>query len=418
MVFHTESKRRSREKPQAESHTTFLDLPDELVLAILERTDSISEVLRFRQTSKVFVPACSSIIRNRLKTLYIHARTGSVERAIALCKTDLASAIEEICFINKVRWDMIRAPAHLDKRFGRSWPSLGTHERKNELNADFAEHYEEFFASLATLPRAKTLSFRDTCDVPGFNMLSKQAIDQLAFQTTEVARLWDAMAEQRVLSRLQKIEAKLYPAMPKAKAGRGFNFSDLDAVVTTLGRLNITSLKLSEELPYATEHSLATTSLDHLSHSELLVHLGWQASAWQRFSNELMRKAAPTLQTLKLSFMHNPAAVRRKKPETSLDTIIKDIDFPKLRSLELCALGLPEELPYAPQMIDFMAFLSRCKNLKFLRASRVFPTPQYILMSVGQDVFLSMDEILLGFEGEVRALEEPDEQTRAWEIDC
>jgi hypothetical protein len=43
MVFHTESKRRSREKPQAESHTTFLDLPDELVLAILERTDSISE---------------------------------------------------------------------------------------------------------------------------------------------------------------------------------------------------------------------------------------------------------------------------------------------------------------------------------------------------------------------------------------
>jgi hypothetical protein len=67
-------------------------------------------------------------------------------------------------------------------------------------------------------------------------------------------------------------------------------------------------------------------------------------------------------------------------------------------------------------MIDFMAFLSRCKSLKFLRTSCVFPTPEYILMSVGQDSLLSMDEIMLGFEGEARALEEPDERTRAWEI--
>jgi hypothetical protein len=416
MVFHTESKRRPRDKPQAEAYATFLDLPDELVLAILERTDSISEVLRLRQTSKVFVPACSSIIRNNLKTLYIHAGTGSVERAIALCKTDLASSIEEICFINKVRWDMIRAPAHLDKRFGHSWPSLGVHERKNELNPDFAGHYEEFLTALSTLPRAKTLSFRDTCDVPGFNMVSEQAIDQLALRTIQLARSWDTMAEQRALSRLQKIEAKLYPAMPKAKAKRGFNFSDLDAVVTTLGRLDITSLRLSEELPYADERSLANTSLDHLTHIELLVHLGWQKSGWQRFSNELLRKAAPTLQTLKLSFKHNPAAVRRKRPETSLDTIVKDVDFPKLRSLELCALGLPGELLHAPQMIDFMAFLSHCESLKFLRISRVFPTPEYMLMSIGQDTFLSIDEIMLGFEGEARALEEQDEQTRAWEI--
>ena len=79
-------------------------------------------------------------------------------------------------------------------------------------------------------------------------------------------------------------------------------------------------------------------------------------------------------------------------------------------------MGLPGELLHAPQMIDFMAFLSRCKRLEFLRASRVFPTPEYILMPVGQDAFLSMDEIMLGFEGEVRVLEEPDEKTRAWEI--
>jgi hypothetical protein len=67
-------------------------------------------------------------------------------------------------------------------------------------------------------------------------------------------------------------------------------------------------------------------------------------------------------------------------------------------------------------MIDFMAFLSHCESLKFLRISRVFPTPEYMLMSIGQDTFLSIDEIMLGFEGEARALEEQDEQTRAWEI--
>ena len=83
MVFSV-SKRRVRVKAQDEADTTFLDLPDELLLAILERTDSITEVLRLRQTSKVFVPACSSIVRNQLKTLYIHPRKTSVDRAIQI----------------------------------------------------------------------------------------------------------------------------------------------------------------------------------------------------------------------------------------------------------------------------------------------------------------------------------------------
>lgn len=418
MVFHAESKRRAREKPQAEANTTFLDLPDELILSILEGNDGISEVLRLRQTSKVFVPACSSMIRNQLKTLYIHPRKTSAEQAIELCKTDLASAIEEICFINKVRWDMVRACAPLNKRFGHAWPSLGIHERENELNLDFAGHYKGLLTALATLPMAKTLSFKDKCDKPGFNMVSEQVIGNRALTVLKKAHTWDAMAEHRPRSRLQKFEAKLYgtPAFPKVKANYGFNFSDLDAVVTVLGHLNIKSLKLSEELPFANERSLATTSLSHLTHIELLVHLGWQKSAFQRFSNELLRNAAPTLRSLKLSFKHNLAAIWRKRPETSLATIIKDIDFPKLQSLELCAIGIPDELPYVPQMIDFMAFLSRCKSLELMRTSRVFPTFQYILISAGQDAFLSMDEILLGFEGEVRSLEEPDENTRLWKI--
>lgn len=247
-------------------------------------------------------------------------------------------------------------------------------------------------------------------------MVSKQVIQQFKFKVLDLAHTWDAMAEQRAPSRLQTAEAKLYGKIPKVKMRHGFNFSDLDAVIAVLGRLNITNLELSEELPFATEHSLATASLGHLTQIELLVHLGWQKSAWQRFSNELLRNPAPTLQDLKLSFKHNPATIWRKKVETSLATIVKYIEFPKLQSLELRALGLLDELPYVPQMIDFMAFLSRCKSLQRLRTSGIFPTPHYVLVSTSRDDYPSMDEILLGFEGEVRTLETPDENTRVWEI--
>lgn len=416
MVFHVDTKRRARDKPQTEAYATFLDLPDELVLAILEHTDGISEVLRLRQTSKVLLPACNNTIRDNLKTLYIHPRLSSVKQAIDICKSGLASAIEEICFINKIRWDMIRAPAHLNKRFGHSWPSLGLHERKNELNLNFAAHYEELLTSLATLPSAKTLSFRDTCDKPGFNMVSEQVLDNWAFTVIETARTWDAMAERRFLTRLEAAEAKLY-GMPKVKPMREcFNFSDLDAVVAALGCITITTLKLSEELPFGNEKSLATKSLGHLTHIELLVHLGWQKSAWQRFCHELLRNAAPTLQTLKLTFKHNPATVWRRKAETSLATIVRDIDFPSLRSLELRALELPDQLPYVTQIVDFMAFLSRCESLTFFRTSRVFPTLQYILILINPDDYPSMDRILLEFKGGARALEEAEEMTRAWEI--
>ena len=251
-------------------------------------------------------------------------------------------------------------------------------------------------------------------------MVFVQAIEQWAYTVQESACTWDSIMERRAPSKIQKAEAKLYGPIgkvhPKAKAKQGFNFSDLDAVVAVLTALDITTLKLGNELPFANQHSLATASLGKLTHIELLVHLGWQASTWQRFCNELLRKAAPILEHLKLSFQHNPAALRRKRAETSLATIVRDIDFPKLQSLEFRALELPEELPYVPQIIDFIPFLSRCKNLELLRTSRVYPSFQYTLIQIGPDDYPSMDDILLDFEGEARVVEELDESIRAWEI--
>jgi hypothetical protein len=247
-------------------------------------------------------------------------------------------------------------------------------------------------------------------------MVAEQVIKNWAFTVIETARTWDAMAQSRALSSFQKAEAKLY-GMPKVKSMKnGFNFSDLDAIVASLGRITITTLKLSEELPFANERSLATATINRLTHIELLIHLGWQKSAYQRFANELLRNAAPTLQTLNLTFKHNPATAWRRKAETSLATIVRDIDFPKLRSLELSALDLPENLPYVPQIVDFMAFLARCESLKFIRTSRVFPTLQHILILIDPDDYPSMDCILSEFKGEARALEEAEEMTKAWEM--
>jgi hypothetical protein len=419
MVFHT-YKRPMRVKPQHEANTSFLDLPDELILGILEHTDSISETLRLRQTSGILLPACNSIMRKELKTLYVHPGKGAIKRAIEICESDWASDIEEICFVNEVHWDMTRTPARLEKKFGHTWPSLALHDRKKELNSCFLAHYEGLLSALASLPKAKMLSFKETCDQPGYNMVSKQAIKNWTFTCQDAARTWDSIMERRQPNRLQRAEEKLYGPVakraPKVNARQGFNFSDLDAVVAVLSRLNITSLKLRNELPFADQYSLTNTFPSHLTHIELLVHLGWQASPWQHFCNELLRKTAPTLQDLKLSFQHNQAAMRRKRAETSLATVLGELGLPKLRSLELRALGLPEDLPYVPQVIDFMPILSRYRSLEFLRTVRVLMTSQYLLIGVDPDFYPSMDEMLLDYEGETRLVEEVGEHTRAWEI--
>ena len=128
MVFHA-SKRRvpATNKPIARSPIS--DFPDELLLNILEQTDSMNEVLRLRETCKRFLPACNTMIQSRLKTLYVRPAPSAVKRAIEISQSELGSEIEEICFVNKVHWSVIRNDHNLVKDFAHNWPSKARHDK-------------------------------------------------------------------------------------------------------------------------------------------------------------------------------------------------------------------------------------------------------------------------------------------------
>lgn len=405
MVFHN-SKRRVRATAIPEVKSPITEFPDELLLNIFERTDSMNEILRLRETCKRFLPACNTMVQARLKTLYVRPAPSAVKRAIGISHSEIGSEIEEICFVNKVHWSVIRKDYSLQKDYAHNWPSKASYEKMTALNPAFATQYDEFLSSLADLPKVTTLSFKDACDEPGFNMIA-----------AHIVRDWVSTVKDDKPIKEAKATKNLYGNMrgtPQPKSKLRFNFADLDAIVSMMSRGNFTTLQLCEELPFANAYTLNYVDIGKLTHVELHIHMGWSQSSWQHFCHELLRHAAPTLQQLKLAFRHNPAAVRRKRPETSLKTVVDELDFPELRHLELCALELPNEVPYAPQILNFTGFLEQhCPKLEFLRAARVLPTQEYV--AAGED-FVSMDEILLDLEKETKVLHEHDENTRAWAI--
>jgi hypothetical protein len=405
MVFQNR-KRRGPAKPQSDAKSAVLEFPDEIILAIVERAE-ISSLLKLRETSRLFVPACVSAMRARLKTLYIHPARSSIERAELICKSDLSSEIEEICFVNKIHWTEMRGRRQSGKDLVHTWPSY-QHQSSKEANyLGFLDHHSELLSALASLPKLRALCFKDKCDEPGFNMVSEQNIHD-----------WALTAKDRTLSKEKRAEAKLYgPTPPSQTPVLAYNFADVDAITAALTRLKVSSLTLCDELPFADIHTAIpiSTHLGNLTHVELHMHLGWQVSDWQNFCHQILQYAAPNLQELKLAFRHNPAALRRKRPETSLDTVVAGLDFPELRLLELRAVGLPDTVPCMAQIIDFEAFLSmRCGKLEVLRVARVFPTLHHLPNLPGQDAM--MDDLLFAFGREVHVLEEEDESTKAWRI--
>jgi hypothetical protein len=405
MVFQIR-KRRGVAKSQYDARSAILEFPDEIILAIVERA-GVSEILRLRESGRLFAPACVSAMRTRLKTLYIHPARSSVERAQEICKSDLGSEIEEVCFVNKIHWTEMRARRQSGKDLVHTWPSYEQNEKKQTLNLDFLDHHSELLYALASLPKLRALLFKDKCDQPGFNMVSEQKIHD-----------WALTAKDRTLSKEKRAEAKLYgPTTPSKTPTLAYNFADVDAITAALTRLKFSSLTLCDELPFADIKTAIpiSTHLGNLTHVELHMHLGWQASDWQNFCHQILQHAAPNLQELKLTFRHNPAALRRKRPETSLDTVVAGLDFPVLKLLELRAVGLPDIVPCVAQIIDFEAFLSmHCGKLEILRVARIFPTMHHLPTLPGQDVMT--DDLLFAFGREVHVLEEEDESIKAWRI--
>ena len=219
MVFqHRKNRHGAKPKQLATStKTTLTDFPEELLLHMLHHT-TITEVLRLRETSKFFFPACTEIIRDKLKILYVHPSPSSVERAIGICKSDLSSEVEEICFVSKcVLWRC----GCLDERAWRQWPSRNVTLRgrvDGQGACTFDQGYQELLSSLVELGCLQTVSFQESCDRPGFNMLSAQRmtnwLDTTAYRTGKF---------RGVVSKERKAENTLYAAKFKLMPPQAFH---------------------------------------------------------------------------------------------------------------------------------------------------------------------------------------------------
>lgn len=429
MVFQTRKNRHCARPSPGKS--TLTGLPDELLLNILQYTD-VTGVLRLRETSKSVVPACTEAIRDKLKVLYVHPCPSSVQRAISICSSDLSSEVNEICFISK-NFHAMHDHEHGHSDTGPAtlpWPitepldkEVGHAGRWEDAHmiTKFRSSYRELLSSLATL-KTTTFSFSESCDKPGFNMISAQRIAS-----------WRKTVEPEAPSKERRAENNLYGAKLKLLPQTRFQFADCDALASLLGDTDITftRLKITHELAFVgCASSLGLTHIDHyrpLTALELTVsHGGRYHSPWESPYGEMLKSTADTLIELKLNFTYRsatPVVNNGGRQGSGLMLMLHLLCMPELRRLELCRFPAPDSGVSARNPNAFMllhmplgvCLVDQCRKLRRLKLVNVIMLTQHQRLATTP---WTMDDDVLNFGTAGREIEGLDrESTRAWEID-
>jgi hypothetical protein len=426
MVFQSRKTRRgAKQKPP---RTVFTKLPDELLLHMLHQMD-ITEVLRLRATSRFFVPACTEIMRDKLKVLYVHPSPSSVQRAINLCKeSDLCSEVEEICFLSKAPfWQ----DGQLIKLHQRQWTFHNPHDDVDRPVRTFGQRYQELLSALARMECLQKISFQESCDRPGFNMLSAQRITN--WQDT----LGHRRGHSKNISKERRAENALYATKFKLAPPMAFLFADVDALDAVLNSgINFTRLILPHELfgsplpcrlniignPEFFRPPLSILRPQTLTHLDLTVTAYWKYCEWHAHCAALLFAAAPTLLELRIGIRHS----HRQDFGTggSLGQLLEDPEsrlkkfyFPRLQRLELHSPPEWGQCPGQPvsvmlQSVDVETFPEGyCKKLRTLHLTDI--CMDGMLVNGGRD---SMKDIQLPDRVPAREIEGLGENTRAWEI--
>jgi len=108
MVYCDTRKRRGRgqgNKP-ATPRVTITDLPDELLLKVFEDVPT-ADILTVRALGRQLLPACTDALQHRLNVLYVHPRSSSLKKAVAICNSGLASKVKTVCLLGRVPWQAI-----------------------------------------------------------------------------------------------------------------------------------------------------------------------------------------------------------------------------------------------------------------------------------------------------------------------
>jgi hypothetical protein len=433
MVFQSRKNRRSAKQMQPEP--VFTKLLDELLLRMLYQMD-ITEVLRLRETSRFFVDTCTEVMRDKLKILYVHPSPSSIERAITICgKPNLSSEVGEICFLSKAPYWNRQQGGENSLLHQRQWAFRNPRDDADRPVRTFDQSYQELLSSLTKLKSLQTCSFQESCDRPGFNMLSAQRITN--WQNTLGHRHRNFRDVRRHEIAMPDLNFIYRQAPPKA-----FLFADDDALIAVLNSgINLTRLILPYELfgdpmPYRfsmhgtqrfLRHTLSVHRPQILTHLDLTVTACWEYCEWHAHSAELIYSAAATLLELRIGIRRslrqtrNTAGSLRELLGNPGDIVtgMEYIDFPRLQRLELHSPPEWGPCPKQPvsvmvQRFDLDDFLEyHCKELRTLHLTDIDPTETLNSPVNGID---SMKNFRLPECVAAREIEGLGENTRAWEI--
>jgi len=387
MVFHSGKNRHGANAKQPDAEVTFTDIPDELLLYMLHQTD-ITAVLRLRATSRCFVPACTEVIRDKLKILYVHPSPSSVQRAIRICESDLSSDVEEICFVSQTPWAHDTAA----KGFDLPWPLQTTQNEEATMMAEcepgaatFGECYKDLLSSLAGLERLQAFSFQESCDRPGLNMVSAQRLSNWV----------KTIGTNPRLSKERRAENALYAVKVKFVQPQKYVFANINAAKAVLNHpgINFTRLKLGHEL--LTNRAIRTDSPvivlpQTLTRLDLLVTGYWKTCEWYKLCSDLLRSTAPTLLELKLGIRSCRLAMERDDERCMrtlahllIDTPMQLLDLPNVERLEFYSAPSrrsPSQRSHSGlglcmiQWFDLETFLAHsCSKLLFFRLTDIIP---------------------------------------------
>ncbi|KAK4956743.1 hypothetical protein LTR10_006271 [Elasticomyces elasticus] len=319
-------------QPATPEETKISDLPREIVLKVVEQLDlSILEVLRLRVSHRIFLPACTTYLSERLTRLYIYPSKVSLRCVQSICAHPMFSkGIEEIVLLGKVDWKEIESclrgyrtasEEFMWKRFAhyygsglfRAWPlslesdgvpKLPSKSAGNEaveavpggalmVPSEFEEAYGSLIKALAKLPKLSKIAFAEEMDGPGWN-------------------------QTRMLSTLKKrpdpgfvprdVNNKLRGKNGGVRTERRADAEVLAGLMSCSALANLTSLVVTVELPFVyglLQDNSTAARLAQLRNIELHIDAHWlERTKWHVFCRDVLSSAVK-LEHLRLVYRAN-----------------------------------------------------------------------------------------------------------------
>ncbi|KAK3703809.1 hypothetical protein LTR37_014255 [Vermiconidia calcicola] len=384
-------------------------LAHETLLQIVKDVPT-KDILSLRLTCRHVAPVCSTILQERVKTLYIHPSNASLKHALEICEHPIFSKyIEEVILLGKPMWREVekaypgmRSGADEDcyyqslpEYFSRykPWPLWYSDQKGDEkIKADpylydlatldpkelsstglfIEDTYINLIDALAGLPHLHKLGFADHVAESrrgiSFNQTRQATIDAHAHK-------WAAPPFERSIDYIRKKETSTY--LPARR-------SDVEVFYGLLfsRRLHFTSFSQGAELPFVRDQMNYVeekrknrpqpylSSITSFTNLELYVDCGWGENDQSVFYTKLMQYSSSTLQSLHLTFGAS-ARIEKAVLESVLAEMLPQQLLEKLQRLEIEVLPASFERPNCQWLEDMQTLRRHTKNLTRLRLKNI-----------------------------------------------